>query len=198
MGSYQPPRDLDLDALLDDARDTAIEPCLDALRAMGAPFTGLLYAGVILTTDGLRVFEYNARFGDPEAQALLPLVGEDLVDLFTACADGTLAPGRVALRPGASVTVVAAAEGYPGTPRPGGRIAGLDRVDPGVQCFHAGTRLDGDGVVATGGRVLSITAQGADVDGARARAYDTINEITFDGMWYRRDIAAKQPMEVRS
>ena len=149
----------------------------------------------MLTDDGLRVIEYNARFGDPETQALLPLVDENLVEVLAAAAAGTLGPGRIAMRPLSAVTVVAAAEGYPGAPRSGGVLRGLDRLDDGVQCFHAGTQAEGSEFTVSGGRVLAITAVAADVDAARALVYANLEKIAFDGMWYRRDIAL-QPAEV--
>ncbi|HKR99845.1 MAG TPA: phosphoribosylamine--glycine ligase, partial [Candidatus Dormibacteraeota bacterium] len=195
MGAIAPPADVDACRIADEAMETVLQPCVDALRTRGTPFVGCLYAGLMLTRDGIRVLEFNARFGDPEGQATLPLLDESLIDLLQACARSALQPGVARSRQAVAVAVVAAAKGYPGTARPGDVIAGLDALDDDVLCFHAGTTHDGEGRIRTsGGRVLSIVGLGSDADAARASAYTNLERVKFDGMWFRRDIGA--PAEV--
>jgi phosphoribosylamine---glycine ligase len=189
MGSIAPPPDIDAAAFNEEITRTVLQPCIDALHERGTPFVGCLYAGLILTSDGPRVLEFNARFGDPEAQVILPLLGESALDLFTACARGDVEPGIAAAAGGAAVGVVAAAAGYPGDVRRGDAITGIDALDPGVLCFHAGTRRDADATLRTsGGRVLCVTALGPDLAAARARAYANLGRVHFDGMQSRHDI----------
>jgi phosphoribosylamine--glycine ligase len=189
MGSIAPPPDIDPAAFDVEVSRTVLEPCIDALRERGTPFVGCLYAGLMLTPDGPRVLEFNARFGDPEAQVILPLLRESALDLFTACAHGEVTPGIAQAAPGAAVGIVAAAAGYPGKLRCGDSITGIETLDEDVLCFHAGTRRDGDGTLRTsGGRVLCVTALGADLDTARTRAYGNLARVHFEGMQYRSDI----------
>jgi len=175
--------------------DRAIHPTLAELASRGLDYRGVLYAGVMLTEDGPRVLEYNVRFGDPEAQVVLPRLADDPFDLLASVAGGSL-QGAPRFIPDAAVTVVLAAEGYPRAPVAGARIRGLrrdgqleDHFD-GVVVFHSGTRLGENGFVVAGGRVLAVTALGPTVESARARAYDAASTITFDGLQMRRDIAA--------
>jgi phosphoribosylamine--glycine ligase len=190
MGSFAPPAFLDVDALLDEAVRDVIQPCIDVLLERGTPYRGCLYAALMLTPQGLRVLEFNARFGDPETQVVLPLLADDPVPLFVACAQGELQPGRTAWDAGACVGVVAASGGYPGPVETGKVIHGLDTLDPDVLCFHAGTQRRDDGShVTTGGRVLTVVGRGDTVDAARARAYANIERISFEGMRFRSDIA---------
>ena len=190
MGAYAPPAGLDPAALLDDALRRFVEPCVAALRERGTPYRGCLYAGLMLTDSGPRLLEFNARLGDPETQAVLPLLDEDLLDLLTACARGGLAPGVARTLPGAAVGVVAAAAGYPGAVRGGDAISGLDRLDPGALLFHAGTRRDAGGTVRTaGGRVLTVVGRGDTLAAARSAAYANLERVRFDGMQHRSDIA---------
>ncbi len=189
MGSIAPPPDVDAAAFNEEVTRTVLQPCIDVLRERGTPFVGCLYAGLMLTADGPRVLEFNARFGDPEAQVILPLLGESALDLFTACARGEVAPGIAAVVGGAAVGVVAAAAGYPGDVRRGDPITGIETLDPDVLCFHAGTRRDSDGTLRTsGGRVLCVTALGPDLATARAHAYGNLAHVHFDGMQSRSDI----------
>jgi phosphoribosylamine--glycine ligase len=188
MGSIAPPPDVDA-AFNDLIARTVLQPCIDALRERGTPFVGCLYPGVMLTADGPRVLEFNARFGDPEAQVILPLLAESALELFTACARGEVAPGTAAAAGGAAVGVVAAAAGYPGDVRRGDPITGIEALDPDVLCFHAGTRRDSDGTLRTsGGRVLCVTAVGPDLAAARAHAYGNLARVHFNGMQSRSDI----------
>lgn len=155
---------------------------------------GILYAGLMLTGNGPNVLEFNARLGDPETQVVLPLLDADLVELFSAVADGTLE--RIAPPPppsGAAVAIVLASGGYPASYATGTPIHGLDRLSEGALVFHAGTRNDDGGrVVTAGGRVLSVVGRGADLGEARERAYQAASAITFAGAHYRDDIAARE------
>jgi phosphoribosylamine---glycine ligase len=192
MGAYSPLPDVP-DELVEEVRRTVLEPTVTELARRGARYQGLLYAGLILTARGPRVLEFNCRFGDPETQAILPRITTDLTDLAWAAAEGTLAGCKVSWDPRACVTVVLAAGGYPGSYRRGLEIAGLEAAGamPGVHLFHAGTALDPAGRVCTmGGRVLGVTALGDDLVDARRRAYEAAELVRFDGVHYRRDIAA--------
>jgi phosphoribosylamine---glycine ligase len=189
MGSIAPPPDIDPSAFDAEVTRTVLQPCIDALFERGTPFVGCLYAGLMLTADGPRVLEFNARFGDPEAQVILPLLDESALALFDACARGELKPGIAAGVGGAAVGVVAAAAGYPGDVRRGDTITGIEALDPEVLCFHAGTRRDSDGTLRTsGGRVLCVTALGQDLAAARTRAYGNLARVHFEGMQSRSDI----------
>ncbi|HEX9711391.1 MAG TPA: phosphoribosylamine--glycine ligase [Actinomycetota bacterium] len=189
MGSYSPIPHLPAD-IVDRAMDQIFEPVLGTMAAQGAPFVGCLFGGLILTADGLRVIEFNCRFGDPEAQVLMPRLDGDLAELMLACAEGTLAGARANWRPEACISVVLASGGYPGDYQTGQPIAGLDAAAAleDVVVFHAGTA---EGPVSAGGRVLSVSALGADLAQARARAYDAVELIDFEGKQYRHDIAAR-------
>jgi phosphoribosylamine---glycine ligase len=192
MGAYSPLPDLH-DDQVDELRRTVLEPTVAELSRRGIRYQGVLYAGLTLTAGGPRVLEFNCRFGDPEAQAILPSMSSDLADLAWSTAEGTLASSKVAWDPRPCVTVVLASGGYPGSYRTGLEIGGLQAAAarPGVHLFHAGT-TDAAGRVRTmGGRVLAVTALGDDLADARARAYAAAELVRFDGMHYRRDIAAR-------
>ena len=192
MGTYSPAPFL-TDAELDQVGDKILRPWLAGCAADGIDFRGLLYPGVMLTAAGPRVIEFNARFGDPETQVYLPRLENDLLDLLEASVDGTL--DRVTLRWSreACVCVVAAAAGYPGPVTKGQVITGIDAANalPGVKVFHAGTALKDGNIVTNGGRVLGVTAMGADIAMARTRAYEALSKVHFDGMHFRRDIGSK-------
>jgi phosphoribosylamine--glycine ligase len=175
--------------LVEDVLTRVVRPTVRELAHRGAPFTGLLYAGLALTAGGVRVIEFNCRFGDPETQVVLALLETPLAGLLRAAATGQLAAHPpLVWRPGAAVTVVVAAEGYPGRPRSGDLIHGADL--PGV--LHAGSRRAEDGSVRTaGGRVLSVTATGDDLAAARRAAYDLVGKVGFTGAQYRTDIALR-------
>jgi len=188
MGAYAP-LDWAPPDLVDDVLARIVRPTLAELAARGTPFAGLLYAGLVLTADGPKVIEFNARFGDPETQVVLALLETPLAGLLHAAATGVLG-GRPApaWRDGAAVTVVVAAAGYPGTPRTGDPILGADL--PGV--LHAGTRRRDDGaVVSAGGRVLSVTATGTTLAAARDAAYDLVGRVHLPGGQHRTDIALR-------
>jgi phosphoribosylamine--glycine ligase len=161
---------------------------------MGSPFTGCLYAGLMLTADGLRVLEFNARFGDPETQVVLPLLSDDVLTMLTDCAAGSLTPGSArAVEPGSAVGVVLAAAGYPDDPRRGDAITGLERLDPSILAFHAGTRRETDGSLhTTGGRVLTLVARGDTLEAARQQVYAALPAVHFEGMQHRSDIGLER------
>jgi phosphoribosylamine--glycine ligase len=145
---------------------------------------------MFVTDDGIRTIEFNARFGDPEAECLLPLLQTDLLEIMLACADGTLEKVDVRWSSDASVTVMLASGGYPGPYEKGKRIKGLDSVDADVVVFHAGTAMKDGAIVTNGGRVLGVTATASTIEAARAKAYANVERISFEGMHYRRDIGA--------
>ncbi len=192
MGAYSPLPWAPVD-LVDDIVNRVIQPTVDRMRLDGIPFSGLLYAGLALTSRGLRVVEFNARFGDPETQAVLARLRSPLGPVLHAAATGTLAAAEpLHWSADAAVTVVLAAENYPASPVLGDVINGDERADalPDVQVLHAGTALAADGnLVSSGGRVLSIIGTGGDLTQARGRAYAGVAEISLRGSHYRRDIA---------
>jgi phosphoribosylamine--glycine ligase len=165
-------------------------PVVNELARRGSPFRGCLYAGLILTADGPKVIEFNARFGDPETQAILPRTGGDLLALLARCAGGNLAGAEAAVDEGACVSVVVASRGYPDTPELGDPIGGVDAAEglEGVSVFHAGTAMGAAGLETSGGRVLNVTAVGPDFETARRRAYAGVDLIRLAGSHYRSDI----------
>jgi len=193
MGAYSPARIL-TPALEAQAIEQIIKPTVAAMAADGTPFSGVLYAGLMLTADGPKLIEYNARFGDPECQVLMMRLEDDLLPILQAVANGTLAqvpPPAFSDEP--ALTVVMAANGYPGTPVAGGPIGGIDAAEAtGAVVFQAGTRLDGDTLVASGGRVLAVTARGANVAAAQAAAYRAVDAIDFPTGFSRRDIGWRE------
>ena len=166
------------------------QPTVDAMKAEGRPFKGVIFFGLMLTEDGPKVLEYNARFGDPETQVVLPRMKTDIVDVFEACIDGTLDQIDLEFEDNAAVCVVLASEGYPVAYEKGKEITGLEEFDKheGYYCFHAGTKFDGDKLVTNGGRVLGITAKGADLKEARANAYAATEWVQFENKYMRHDI----------
>ncbi len=192
MGTYSPAPFLS-EAEFNAVCRAVIEPWQRGCAADGIDFRGMLYPGLMLTADGPKVLEFNARFGDPETQVYLPRLKNDLVDLLEASARGTLAEHELEWSPQACVCVVMASAGYPGSYAKGKPISGLDAVAelPNVKVFHAGTRLEGDQIVTNGGRVLGVTAWADDLAAARDAAYAAVEQIHFEGAQFRRDIAAK-------
>ncbi|MFD6247522.1 phosphoribosylamine--glycine ligase [Streptomyces roseolus] len=195
MGAYSPLPWAD-PKLVDEVMETVLQPTVDELRRRGTPFSGLLYAGLAITSRGVRVIEFNARFGDPETQVVLARLKTPLAGVLLHSANGTLADQPpLAWRDEAAVTVVVASHNYPGTPRTGDPIEGLAEVAeldaPHAYVLHAGTKRDGDAVVSAGGRVLSVTATGSDLAEARERAYAAVGRIRLDGAQHRTDIALK-------
>jgi phosphoribosylamine--glycine ligase len=193
MGAYSPASVL-TPALEADAMRQIIEPTVKAMREAGMPFVGVLYAGLMLTPDGPKLIEYNARFGDPETQVLMPRFEGDLTALLFAVATGSLATApRLLFREEAALTVVMAARGYPGAPEKGGKIDGLAQAsEQGSIIFHAGTSTSEAGLIATGGRVLAITALGHTVTDAKRSAYTAIDCIDFPTGFYRGDIGWRE------
>jgi phosphoribosylamine--glycine ligase len=190
MGSYSPVAAVDTTRALEIA-GMVHQPMLDELRRRGIQFHGVLYAGLMMTAEGPRVLEFNARFGDPETQAILPRLRSDLLELMEAAIEpGGLRGAEPQWAPDSAVTVVLASAGYPESSSSGDVISGLDALDAGVFVTHAGTACSEAGeLVTAGGRVLSITALGPDVAGARSAAYAAADAVEFDGKQLRRDIA---------
>ncbi|GGV95805.1 phosphoribosylamine--glycine ligase [Streptomyces gelaticus] len=195
MGAYSPLPWAD-PKLVDEVMESVLQPTVDELRRRGTPFSGLLYAGLAITSRGVRVIEFNARFGDPETQVVLARLKTPLAGVLLGSANGTLDElPPLKWRDEAAVTVVIASHNYPGTPRTGDPIEGLDEVAahdaPHAYVLHAGTRREGDTIVSAGGRVLSVTATGKDLASARERAYTAAARIRLDGSQLRTDIARK-------
>ncbi|MFC9297841.1 phosphoribosylamine--glycine ligase [Streptomyces sp. NPDC057011] len=195
MGAYSPLPWAD-PKLVDEVMASVLQPTVDELRHRGTPFSGLLYAGLAITSRGVRVIEFNARFGDPETQVVLARLRTPLASVLLNAARGTLdAEPPLSWRDDAAVTVVIASHNYPETPRTGDPIEGLAEVaaedGPDAYVLHAGTRREGDAVVSAGGRVLSVTATGSDLAQAREKAYKAVSRIRLAGSQHRTDIAAK-------
>ena len=190
MGSYSPPYFLS-SQLERSVRETVMEPTVKALRQESRPYKGVLYGGLMITNNGVKVLEFNARFGDPETQVVLPRLKTDLADIIIAVVDNKLDQIQVQWSEEACVGVVMASAGYPGSYQTGFPISGLDEVDSDVMVFHAGTKegtARGE-VVTAGGRVLTVAATGKDLTEAREKVYNNIARIHFEGCQYRRDIA---------
>ena len=166
------------------------QPTIDAMTAEGRPFKGVIFFGLMLTDDGPKVLEYNARFGDPEAQVVLPRMNNDIIDVMEACIDGRLDETELDFNDNAAVCVVLASEGYPVKYEKGFEIRGLDRFEgqDSYYCFHAGTKLKDGKIVTNGGRVLGVTALGDDLKQARSNAYEAVKWIDFDNKYCRSDI----------
>lgn len=192
MGAYSPAPVATEEIVRTVERDVLV-PIVDAMQSDGAPYRGVLYAGLMLTPGGPKVLEFNCRFGDPETQVLVSRLESDLFELLLATVEGRLEEADVRWKPKSAVCVVAAAGGYPGEYERGRSIHGL-RVaasQPNVLVYHAGTRRSGDDVVTAGGRVLGVTGLGDSIAAAKQRAYEAIERISFEGMTFRRDIADK-------
>ncbi|MBE3581235.1 MAG: phosphoribosylamine--glycine ligase [Thermoanaerobacteraceae bacterium] len=190
MGAYAPVPFYD-GGTAAEVMETILQPAVRAMAAAGRPYTGILYAGLMLTARGPRVLEFNCRLGDPEAQALLMLLESDLVDIMLAALEGRLDRVEVKWHPGAAACVVLTAPGYPGAYPRGETISGLDKIPPGVEVFHAGTALKGGRLVTAGGRVLGVTARDETLEEALKKAYAAAGLIDFPGKHYRRDIGQR-------
>jgi phosphoribosylamine--glycine ligase len=192
MGAYTP-LPWAPEKLVEEITEKVLQPTIDELRRRGTPFSGLLYAGLALTSRGVRVIEFNCRFGDPETQALLPLLKTPLAGVLYAAATGKLADAEpLSWKSGASIAVVIAAKKYPAKPRSGDTIHGIEQAEAGgVRVFHAGTALEDGQIVTAGGRVLAVTATGKDLDEARQRAYAGVGQILIKGSQHRTDIGLK-------
>ena len=170
--------------------DHVIRPAIELMRSEDRPFTGFLYAGLMMTASGPKVLEFNARLGDPETQVLMHRMESDFMEALLAAAQGSLENVRLNWRPDPSVCVVLAAHGYPGTVRTGDEIEGIDRVE-NATVFEAGTKMAGGKLVTSGGRVLGVTARGTTLADAIRNAYQDTEKIHFAGMHYRNDIGRK-------
>ncbi|HQH68660.1 MAG TPA: phosphoribosylglycinamide synthetase C domain-containing protein, partial [Candidatus Hydrogenedentes bacterium] len=199
MGAYSP-APVVTGALFEEIVRTILNPCVQGMAEAGTPYTGVLYAGLMITPDGPRVIEFNCRFGDPEVQVVLPRMKNDLVPVLLACCDGTLDRLSLDWADGACVTVVMASGGYPGAYEKGKPITGIPDAEheTGAVVFHAGTGLDGGALVTNGGRVLNVTATGPDVPAAIDRAYAAVRRIHFEGAHYRTDIGQKALKHLRA
>ena len=199
MGAYSPASIL-TPALEKQAMDEIVLPTVRAMRAAGTPYSGVLYAGLMLTPERPKLIEYNCRFGDPECQVLMMRFDGDLLSLLLATAQGQLQQaGPISLSDRSALTIVMAAEGYPGTPSKGARITGIQEAEAGgALVFQAGTALNGADLIANGGRVLNITAAGASVAEARDTAYRAIEAIEFPGGFFRKDIGWRELSRMRN
>jgi len=191
MGGYAPSPYLPPQRV-EEVTARVLQPAIDGMRRRGTPYVGVLYAGLMLSDLGVRVLEFNCRFGDPETQVLLPLLESDLVDIFLACLEGRLDEVGVRWKPERTVCVVMASAGYPGSYQVGKEIVGVEAAmeQPGAVVFQAGTKREDGALRTAGGRVLAATATGPDLPTARQRAYSAVQQIDFEGSQYRRDIAA--------
>jgi phosphoribosylamine--glycine ligase len=192
MGCYSPVPLLSPE-LAEEAMATIMRPAVEAMAEEGRPYVGCLYGGLMLTVEGLKVLEFNCRFGDPEAQVILPRLDADLADVLEAAVQGELPEDAASAESRAAVCVVMASGGYPGEYQTGKAIQGLEEAErePDVIVFHAATKQMAEGVVTAGGRVLGVTGMGDDLGGAIATAYQAVSKIRFDGAHYRTDIGRR-------
>jgi len=187
MGAYAP-ASVFTKALLRHTLKSVLKPAVNGLRNEGRPFIGVLYAGLMLAQDGVRVLEFNCRFGDPEAQVVLPLLATDLIEIADACVDGRLADIDVRWKTGTAVCVVLAANGYP-VKYENGKVVSFRALPEDMFCFHAGTQSDGKNIITSGGRVFGLTAWANNVETAVQKVYSNVDKFSFEGMLYRKDIA---------
>jgi len=199
MGAYSPAPVMTAD-ITERVMDEIIRPTVKEMAARGTPFKGVLFAGLMITVTGPKLIEYNVRFGDPETQVLMMRLKSDLLAALLATTDGVLQNFDMRWSDDAALTVVMAAKGYPGTPEKGSEIKGLElaKAVPNVEIFHAGTRRDGDRIIADGGRVLNVTGRGKTVQEARDAAYAAIAKIDWPGGFYRKDIGWRALQRVNS
>ena len=192
MGAYSP-APVVTPELATEIEERILKPCIAGMAAEGVPYTGILYAGLMITLDGPKVVEFNVRFGDPETQVVLPRMVSDIVPVFMACCEGNLGGTSIEYQNGPCVTVVMASGGYPKAYEKGKEIVGITDAesDPDVMVFHAGTKRDGDRLLTNGGRVLNVTARGATLVETIDRAYAAVRKIHFDRAHYRTDIGRK-------
>jgi phosphoribosylaminoimidazole synthetase len=175
---------------MNEAIETVLKPAVNGMRIEGKPFVGVLYAGLMLTLNGIYTLEFNCRFGDPETQAVLPLLETDLLDIAEACVDGTLKNVNIHWRDGAAVCVVLASQGYPDHVT-SGKVVKFETLPMDTICFHAGTKTENNKVITAGGRVFGLTARAGDIGSAIKQVYANINKVYFDGVQYRSDIAQR-------
>ena len=187
MGAYAP-APVFTDAMLQEAIEKVLQPAVDGLREEGRKFVGVLYAGLMLTSNGIRVLEFNCRFGDPETQVALPLLETDLLEIAEACVSGTLADVNIRWKKGAAVCVVLASRGYPDKVE-SGKIVTIGELPENMVCFHAGTKIEKENLITSGGRVFGLTARADNIKTAIHDVYADIGKISFEGVQYRKDIA---------
>ena len=187
MGAYTPTPIFTAE-MLNEAVELVLKPAVNGLNSEGTPFVGVLYAGLMLTANGIRVLEFNCRFGDPETQVLLPLLETDLLEIAQACVDGNLSDLNIRWKAGAAVCVVLASQGYPEKVKIGKSVI-IEELPEDVICFHAGTKMDRGNLSTSGGRVFGLTAWANDIESAINKVYSNVGRIYFDGMQYRKDIA---------
>ena len=190
MGAYAPAPVITPN-LLEAVKEKIVLRTIQGMKEEGRPYKGVLYAGLMMTREGPKVLEYNCRFGDPEIQAILPLLETDIVDLMLSSIHGTIGKASVQIANKAAVCVVMSSGGYPGSYEKGKVIRGLNNIPTDIIVFQGGTRVKGDDVVTSGGRVLGVTAMDDNIESAIKKAYDAVSLITFDGAYYRKDIGAK-------
>jgi phosphoribosylamine--glycine ligase len=187
MGAYAPAPIFSAD-MMNEAMELVLKPAVNGLRREGTPFIGVLYAGLMLTSNGIRVLEFNCRFGDPETQVVLPLLETDLLEIADACVNGTLTELDIHWKNGAAVCVVMASQGYPEKVA-SGRSVTIGEFPEDMVCFHAGTKRQNEHIVTSGGRVFGLTAWANNLEAALNKVYSNIDRIAFEGMHYRKDIA---------
>ena len=190
MGAYEPAPIFTAE-LMNEAVEYVLKPAIDGLKSEGMAFVGVLYAGLMLTPNGIRVLEFNCRFGDPETQVILPLLETDLLEIIEACVNGNLADIYIHWKKAAAVCVVLASKGYPEKAE-SGKLVTIQELPENMICFHAGTKMDNDGNIMTaGGRVFGLTAWDSDIENALKKVYSGVDKISLDGMQFRKDIAQR-------
>ena len=189
MGAYAP-APIFTKEMIQEAIEKVLRPAVAGLRNEGRTFVGVLYAGLMLTKNGTRVLEFNCRFGDPETQAVLPLLETDLLEIMEACVAGRLNEINIHWKNGAAVCVVLASKGYPEKSKKG-QVVSFGELPEDMICFHAGTKLDNERMITAGGRVLGLTTWAGDLESAVKKVYSNINKVSFEGMQYRKDIARR-------
>ena len=190
MGTFTPSK-VYTKEIENEVLNNIIYPTINAMNAEGREFKGVLYFGLMVTNDGVKVLEYNARFGDPETQVVLPRLKTDLYDIFNACIDGTLDKIDIEWKDEACVCVILASGGYPESYKKGVEIS-IEDIDEDIMLFHSGTKMADGKLVTNGGRVIGVVAEGKDIDQAREKAYKNVEKIMFDGAFYRKDIGIKR------
>jgi phosphoribosylamine---glycine ligase len=189
MGAYAP-APIFTSVMMNETVEKVLKPAVNGMKSEGNPFVGVLYAGLMLTPNGIRTLEFNCRFGDPETQVVLPLLETDLVEITEACVDGKLENINIQWKDKAAVCVVLASKGYPEKVE-GGKVVAIEQLPDDMVCFHAGTKMESENLITSGGRVFGLTAWAEDIASAVKKVYANIGKVTFDGMQYRKDIARK-------
>ena len=189
MGAYAP-APIFTSEMMNEAIEKILKPAVNGMKSEGNPFVGVLYAGLMLTPKGIRTLEFNCRFGDPETQAVLPLLDTDLIEIAAACADGNLANINIQWKNYAAVCVVLASKGYPEKVE-SGKVVTIEKLPDDMVCFHAGTKMDNENLITSGGRVFGLTAWADNIKTAIHNVYANIGKISIEGVQYRKDIAGK-------